>query len=367
MPHSISRPNWVQIDLAALQHNARVLARHAAPARLVAVIKAGAYGHGAPEVARALQSVPEVAMLGVASVDEAILLRENGVFAPVLLLSALLPAEASAVVKWNLTPTVWTSQLAFALSQAQGDTGTLKVHFKVDTGMNRLGADWCEAKQAFEEVSAFKNLEIAAVYTHFACADEESELTQTQLHRFRAFCAEVEPASGVLKHAANSAGTLRFPAAHFDLVRPGIALYGAHPCRELGPALDLRPVMSWKAQITVLRSVKAGQSVSYGAHFVALRDMCVAVVPVGYADGYLRALSNRGEVLIRGAKCRVLGRVTMDQIMIDVSTINAHIGDEVLIWGQDLPVEEVAQHAGTISYELLCAVSSRVPRVYVHC
>lgn len=362
-----SRPNWAEIDLDALRHNAQLLAAHSAPARLVGVIKAGAYGHGALEVAQTLQALPQIAMLGVASVDEARSLRENGITAPILLLSAILPEEAPAVVRHNLTATVWSLEVASALNRAAAAEGRrVPIHFKVDTGMSRLGASWCGASQAFRGVAGQAHLEIVGLYTHFACADEESELTDIQLQRFREFCAEVPLPNGVLRHTSNSAGALRYPAAHLDLVRPGIALYGAHPCPELGPELDLRPVMTWKARITALKKVPRGQSVSYGATWIAPRDSNIAVVPVGYADGYLRALSSRGEVFLNGARCLVVGRVTMDQIMVDVSGVSSQIGDEVTLFGRNLPVEEVASQAQTISYELLCAVSGRVPRVYVN-
>ncbi|PQV64031.1 alanine racemase [Abditibacterium utsteinense] len=366
-PH-FSRPNWAQIDLDALRHNARALARHVAPARLIAVVKAGAYGHGALEIARVLQKMKEVQMLAVASVDEARLLREGGICAPILLFGALLPNETSEVVRLDLTPTVWTSEIACALETAmKNENRRLKIHFKVDTGMHRLGANWCQATRAFEEVSRFENLEIAAVYTHFACADEEcaDDFTALQLRRFNEFCASCELSESVLKHAANSAGALRFRAAHFDLVRPGIALYGANPCLDLAPDLELRPVMTWRARITALQNVAKGEGVSYGQTWTAPRDSQIAILPAGYADGYARSLSNCGEVQIGGKIARVVGRVTMDQILVDVTGLEAQIGDVATLWGEGFRVEDVAARAGTIAYELLCAVSPRVPRVYI--
>ncbi len=360
-----SRPNWAQIDLAALRHNARLVARHVAPARLIAVVKANAYGHGALEVARALQEVNEVAMLAVASVDEAAQLRQNGIETPILLLSAILPTEARDVVRLGLTATVFDLEVAAALNKAgEAQNRRASVHFKVDSGMSRLGAHWCDATHVVSQVCGFANLEIAAIYTHFACADEDSDFSALQLRRFREFCGESALPPTILKHAANSAGALRFREAHFDLVRPGIALYGAHPCRDLAPDFDLRPVMTWRARVTALKNVATGQSVSYGATWTAPRASQIAVLPAGYADGYLRALSNRGEVLVNGKRAPVVGRVTMDQIMVDVTEIPSRIGDEVTLFGENLPVEEVAARAGTISYELMCALSSRVPRVF---
>ncbi|MBW3637784.1 MAG: alanine racemase [Armatimonadetes bacterium] len=360
-----SRPNWAHIDLAALRHNARLVARHVAPARLIAVIKANAYGHGALEVARALGDESAVAMLAVASVDEAAQLRKGGIKAPILLLSAILPSEARDVVRLGLTATVFDLEVAAALNaSAEIEKRRASVHFKVDSGMGRLGAHWCEAARVFSQICGFSNLEIAAIYTHFACADEDSDFSALQLRRFHQFCGESALPPTILKHAANSAGALRFRDAHFDLVRSGIALYGAHPCRDLAPGFDLRPVMTWRARVTALKKVAKGQSVSYGATWTAPRASQIAVLPAGYADGYLRALSNCGEVLLNGKCAPVVGRVTMDQIMVDVTDIPTQIGDEVTLFGANLSVEEVAARAGTISYELLCAVSSRVPRIH---
>lgn len=355
----------MQIDLDALRFNARQIARTVAPARLICVVKANAYGHGAAQVARELETLPEVAMLAVAGVDEGQILRENGVRKPILLLSAILPAEAEAVLEGDLTPTVWTLDLAKSLDAAARARGQKrKIHFKIDTGMHRLGATWCEAAREFRAISRLENLEIEAVYTHFAGADEPGDGSALQLSRFNSFCDEAELPATLLRHAANSAGALSFPGAHFDLVRPGIALYGAHPCRDLAPDIELRPVMTWHARVTALKTVARGENVSYGGTWTAPRDSQIATLPAGYADGYLRSLSNRGEVLLDGQLAPVVGRVTMDQILVDVTDLNPQIGDLATLWGEGLPVETVAARAGTISYELLCAVAPRVPRVF---
>ena len=364
-----SRPNWAHINLGALRHNARVLAKNAAPARLICVIKANAYGHGALPVARALSELDFVEMLAVASVDEGAELRAGGIEKPILLLSSLLPEEVGSAAQHGLTPTIWTSELANAWNAAAENIGrVLPAHFKVDTGMNRLGVSACEATQRWRELQNFPGIEWRGVYTHLACADDENdEMSALQLARFERFLEESAVAKSVLKHTGNSATQLRYGASHFDAVRPGLALYGAHPCAELcGQNVELKPVMTRLSRVTALREVAAGQSVSYGATWRAPHAARVAVVACGYADGYLRALSNCGEVLIGGARFPVVGRVTMDQILVDVTAATApvSIGDEVTLWGANLPVEEVATRASTISYELLCAVSARVPRVY---
>ena len=363
-----SRPNWAHIDLDALAHNARVVATNAAPARLICVVKANAYGHGAQRVAQTLSELPEVAMLAVASVDEGVILREGGIKKPILLLSALLPAEVLATANARLTPTIWTRELAEKWSDTTQKVGrALPAHFKVDTGMNRLGVHWCDAVSRWRELQRLPDIKWRGVYTHLACADDEDdELSAQQLARFDSFLGEAQIGADVMKHTGNSAAQLRYQLSHFDAVRPGLALYGVHPCPQLcANSVDLKPVMTRLSRVTALNNVNAGASVSYGATWRAHRDSRIAVVACGYADGYFRSLSNCGEVLIGGAKFPLVGRVTMDQIMVDVTGAqHIAIGDEVTLWGAGLPVEEVAARADTISYELLCAVSARVPRLY---
>ncbi|RYX84323.1 alanine racemase [bacterium] len=358
-----SRPTWAEVDLSALRHNVRVLAQLAAPATFLAVCKANAYGHDVRLVAPVFDAMSEVAMLGVASVDEGALLRKMGVQKPILLLSAMLPEEARSAVRARLTPTIWTRELGLSLQQAADKEKTrAEVHFKVDTGMGRLGFRYETAREAFCSLRDFDRVDVLGIYTHMASADEEvDDLTPLQIERFKAFIREVEPAPGVIIHAANSATTMRYPEVRFDMVRPGIATYGSNPLPTF--ELDLKPVMTWKARVTSLKTIPQGASVSYGAQWTAQRDTRVAVISVGYADGFRRSLSNKAHVLINGTRCPVIGRVTMDQIMADVSGVLVHLGDEATLFGRGLPVEEMADKAETISYEILCGVSSRVPRL----
>ncbi len=360
-----SRPTWAEIDVSALRHNVALLAQLAAPAQVLAVLKANAYGHGTGIVAPVLDALPEVAMLGVASVDEGFALRELGIQKPILLLSAMLPEEARSAVRARLTPTIWTRELGLALQQAAKLEQTrADFHFKLDTGMGRLGALAPEAKRDFKSLLALDRLDLRGVYTHLSCADEpDDELSALQLQRFGAFLEEVEPAPGVLRHAANSAASIRYPRARFDMVRPGIALYGSNPWPEKD--LDLKPVMTWKARVTNLKTVPRGATVSYGATWRAPKTTRLAVVSCGYADGFRRSLGERAHVVINGEKCPVVGRVTMDQIMVDTGEAPVHLGDEATLFGRELPVEEMAAWAQTISYEILCGVSSRVPRLPV--
>ena len=275
----------------------------------------------------------------------------------------MLPEEARSAVRARLTPTIWTRELGLALQQAAEKEQTrVSFHFKVDTGMGRLGARFESAAEDFRSLRAFDRLDLCGIYTHMACADENDDtLTSLQLRRFQEFRCQVEVPSNVLVHAANSAAALRYAQTRFDMIRPGIALYGSNPfpCVDV----DLKPVMTWKARVTNLKVVPAGASVSYGASWTATNAARIAVISVGYADGFRRSLGNRAHVLINGARCPVVGRVTMDQIMADVSGLDVYLGDEATLFGRGLPVEEMAREADTISYETLCGVSSRVPRL----
>jgi len=360
-----SRPTWAEIDLSALRHNVRLLADLAHPARLLAVIKANAYGHGVSIVAPALDVMEEVAMLGVASVDEGYALRELGVAKPILLLSAMLPEEARSAVRANLTPTIWTRELGLALQQAaELERTRADFHFKLDTGMGRLGALADDSMSALAALRTFDRLDLRGVYTHLSCADEDpDELSACQIERFREFLDSANLEAETLRHAANSATLIRYPHARFEVVRPGIALYGANPWPAI--SLDLRPVMTWKARVTALKTVPRGTTVSYGATWRAPKTTRLAIVSCGYADGFRRSLSQRAHVVINGAACPVVGRVTMDQIIVDTRAAPVHLGDEATLFGRDLPVEEMASWADTISYEVLCGVSSRVPRIAV--
>ena len=351
--------------MSALRHNVALLAQLAAPARVLAVLKANAYGHGTQIVASVFDALPEVALLGVASVDEGFALRELGVEKPILLLSAMLPEEARSAVRARLTPTIWTRELGLALQQAaELEQTRADFHFKIDTGMGRLGALATESQSAFHSLRALDRLDLRGVYTHLSCADEaDDQLSALQLQRFEAFLKEAEPAPGILRHAANSATLIRYPRAHFDMVRPGIALYGSNPWPQKN--LDLKPVMTWKARVTSLKTVPRGTTVSYGATWRAPKTTRLAVVSCGYADGFRRSLGGRAHVVINGEKCPVVGRVTMDQIMVDTGETPVHLGDEATLFGRELPVEEMAKWADTISYEILCGVSSRVPRIAV--
>jgi len=371
-PPAFSRPIWAEIDLVALRSNFETLVALSGGG-MIAVIKANAYGHGAVAAARALcTGAKRPAMLAVASVDEGLELRGAGIASPILLLSAILPSEANAAVRAGLTPTVFSVEVAEALDAAGCAEGRIaEAHFKIDTGMARLGAPHEEAVELWKSCHVFPNLAISGVYTHFACADDEDDtMTAGQLSAFREFlgaCGIDSSGSRVMVHAANSAARLRYPEARFAMARCGISLYGASPSPYSNPfGVPLQPVMALRARIVHVRSVQAGTSVSYGATWRADRDSRIATIPVGYADGYPRSLSNRGQVLVRGQRCPVVGRVTMDITLVDITDAGEGIdvGETVTVWGSGLPAEEVASWAGTIPYEIFTGVAARVPRVY---
>ena len=366
---------WVEIDRAALSYNVRQLKKLlASRTQLMAVVKADAYGHGATMVA---QTVLDAGAGGlcVATLPEGIQLREAGISAPILLLGATnTPEQVRAIAQWQLQPTICTPQQALVFSETLSDLKkTLPVHLKLDTGMSRLGMPWQEATQFAQLVQRLPNLEIKSVYSHLATADSlDPTVMRLQHQRFEEAIAQLHRA-GITPsrlHLANSAATLTDPALHYDLVRVGLALYGLYPAEHLRSAIDLKPVMQVKARVTQVKTIPAGTGVSYGYQFIADREMRLAVIGIGYADGIPRNLSNKMTVLIRGQRVRQIGAITMDQLMLDVSAIpDLQTGEVVTLIGQDgdlsISADDWAQSLGTISWEILCGFKHRLPRVAV--
>jgi alanine racemase len=391
MPHPHASPSetcaaatpllWAEVDLAAIEHNLRELRRITRPsARLMAVVKANAYGHGSVAVARAaLQSGAD--FLGVARIDEALALRAAGLAAPILVLGYTPPERAAELLANDLTQTVFSPEAARLLSTTAVQKGrTLRVHLKVDTGMGRIGlpagpqASPQAAVAAVLEIARLPGLELEGVFTHFASADSaDKSFTHQQLERFMDLL-DLLCQNGLeipMRHAANSAAIIDLPETHLDMVRAGIALYGLYPSDEIAKnRIRLIPAMTLKARVVQVKSVPAGFSVSYGMTFRTERPTTIATIPVGYADGYSRALSSRGRMLIREKAVSIAGRVCMDMTMVDAGEIpEVAVGDEVVIFGRQgaarLGAEEVAEILGTISYEVVSALTARVPRVYV--
>ncbi|GER82544.1 MAG: alanine racemase [Thermogemmatispora sp.] len=369
------RPTWLEIDLSAIANNTRRIKELVGPrVQVLASLKADAYGHGALKVARTVL-LNGASMLGVATVSEATPLREAGIMAPILVFGYVPHWQMREAVRLGLTITLYSSEAAQALSRAaQALQRTVKVHLKVDTGMGRLGirAEEIEAiVRLAQEITRLPGLELEGIFTHFAMADaQDKSYTRKQLARFQQVLQALE-AEGLrppLAHAANSAATLTVPEAHFDMVRPGIALYGLDPSPEVRLPAGFRPALSFKTQVAQVKLVPEGECIGYGCTYVTTRPTRIAVLPVGYADGFRRAPRTWGSVLIHGKEAPIVGRVCMDQCMIDVTDIpGVRVGDEVVLIGRQgeamLTAEQVAERLGTINYEVVSEILARVPRV----
>ncbi len=366
---------WVEIDRSALRHNVRqIQALLASATKIMAVVKADAYGHGAIDVANTLVAAG-VEWLAVATVPEGIELRSAGIVAPILVLGATYTEkQIRAIVQWDLQPTICTIVQATIISKtiAQLAPSTpLKVHLKLDTGMSRLGANWQEAVAVYQEVSGLPYLEIDSLYSHLATADDlDPTVMELQVDRFERSLAAIRAAGYTLPtlHLANSAGILVGNRLHYQLVRPGLILYGLYPAPHFESAIDLRPVLSVKARITQVRDITAGTGVSYGYRFIADRDLQIAVVEIGYADGVPRRLSDRTQAIVRGQFVPQIGTITMDRMMLDVSQISdLQVGEIVTILGVDgtiqIGADDWARELGTISWEILCGFKQRLPRI----
>jgi len=367
---------WAEVDLNALRHNVAAIREHVgATVGIMAVVKANAYGHGVVELARELRYLVE--MFGVASVAEALQLRRVAPQTGIVVLGPALPEEREALLRNAFIPVISSLPEAKAYSKLAGSlksASPFPVHLKIDTGMGRIGVWHEEALEVAQAIAALPGLQLAGVATHLPVADENPEATRAQLVQWENWVGDLRKAGMAIPvvHVLNSAGTILFNARHAsggDLIRPGLILYGSSPVAEF--QARLRPVLAWKSRITLLRQVPAGRSVSYGGTFVTPAPMRIATVCAGYADGYSRHLSNVGaQVLIGGQRCPLLGRVTMDQILVDVSGVpQAAVGDEVVLigsqGGEEITAAELAAKAGTIPWEVFTTISSRVVRYYI--
>ena len=362
------RPAWAEVDLSAISANAAALAELAP---LCAVVKANAYGHGAPEVARAALA-GGASWLAVALVEEGVQLRDAGIAAPVLVLAEPTADAMAEAHARDLTPTLYTEPGVKAAAEAA--TAPWPVHVKIDTGMHRVGASPADVDAVVGAVTSAASLELAGLWTHLAVADEpdQDDYTALQLDRFEAARTRLAAAGVVppLVHAANSAGALAHPLARYDLIRCGIALYGHRPSPAVTPVVELRPAMALKARVSHVRCLDAGERISYGRRYETRERTVIATVPLGYADGVTRRLFEAGgQLLVGGRRCPIAGVVTMDQLMVDCGPDAAvQPGDEVVLLGrqgrESVTAEEWARLLGTISYEVLCGVGPRVDRRY---
>ncbi len=367
------RPTICEINTNALRHNYRQLKKSAGLREILGIVKANAYGHGATTVARVLAS-EGMNVFGVASVEEGIELRRSGILGEILCLGGSLGATAQDLLEYALSPVLFNEEGVKLLTQQLRDPAKpLGIHLKVDTGMGRLGEHLENLPSLLKLISESPGLRLKSVMTHLARADEDAkEATEEQIKLFEQVEKEIKK-SGIsckIFHLCNSAALLEQTFNVSQWVRPGIALYGAYPHPRFESKVSLRPVMSWKSQIVSLKDFRTGSPISYGATFVTQRPSRIAVVAVGYADGYFRAFSNRGIMLVHGRRVPVVGRVCMDLTMIDVTDVPlVHLGDEVVLLGsqheESIRAEELASLIHTISYEIFCAVSARVPRIVV--
>ena len=373
--NALGRPTWAEIDLSLLGSNIREFQRMLPDnVKMMAVIKADGYGHGAVEVARV--AIDEgVSMLGVASLEEGLALRLNRVDAPILILGHTCSKQCQFLLNNELTPSIFDWETASSLSsRAESQGRVVGVHVKCDTGMGRLGlSNQREALHFLEKVCALPGLRLDGVFTHFSTADEgDRNFTLKQLRLLQDILKVCREKNVLipLKHAANSAAAINYPETHLDMVRIGIGLYGYYPSKEINrEKIQIAPVASLKTRIILLKRVSAGTPVSYGRTFVTLKDTSIAVVPLGYGDGYSRSLSNVGTMLVRGQKVPIVGMVCMDMCMLDVSNVPyVKEGDEVVAIGtqgdEQISADDLALQLGTISYEVLCNISPRVPRIY---
>jgi len=365
---------YIEIDLDAIAHNVQAIKAHIGPrVTLMAVVKADAYGHGALEVAQtALRH--GASRLAVGRADEGIYLRQAGIVAPILVMTYTSPDEIEGALRHDLTLTLSDLEPARLVSATANRLGRVAtVHVKVDTGMGRFGLLPDEVLPFMQEVAALPGIRIEGLYTHFAVADlADKDYTLLQLRRFQQVRNRLTAAGFriPLCHAANSAATLDLPETHLDAVRVGIAMYGLPPSSEVEPAVPLRPALSLKSHVARVRTLPVGSSISYGRTYITPREMPVALVPVGYGDGYHRLISNRGAVLINGRRAPIVGRVCMDQLVVDVSQVGpVKLNSEVVLIGSQgeerITAEEVAAWAETINYEVITALLPRVPRLYV--
>lgn len=371
MPNGIV--TWAEVDLTAIAYNVQAFKKHVGEkVEIIAVVKANAYGHGAAAVAKAALQAGAT-RLAVHRAIEGVQLRRAGIHAPILIMGYTPPEGAEMVVRERLTPSLITMEFAHALaSQAEAIGMRVPVHVKVDSGMNRYGLMPEEVVDFLRAIAALPALNLEGLFTHFATADwGDQTYVRQQLDVFQAVLSAAR-ASGFhppVVHAANSAAAMRLPEAHFDAIRPGIALYGMAPSSEWPPVFEIRPALTLKSTVSRVRLLPAGAAVSYSRTFVTQRPLKAALVPVGYGDGYHRILSNKGSVLIRGQRAPIIGRVCMDQFVVDVSHIeNVQQDDEVVLIGaqgqERIAAEEVAGWAETINYEVTTSLTDRVVRIY---
>ena len=365
------RPTLAEIDLDAIRHNLEIVSHIVkGDTMILGVVKADAYGHGIKEVSKAI--VDYVDYFGVASLDEARVLREIGIKKPILAIGAILPQETEGVLKFNVIQTVSDLEIPRKLSKlATAKNKKIKVHVKIDTGMGRIGFWHEEAAGFIKKIASLKNIIIDGIFTHFPDAEADKVFTHNQIRNFKRLIENLW-ANDIyipVKHTANSMALIDFKDSHMNMVRPGLMMYGIYPKQSLMENILLKPALTLKTKITYVKSVPKGRSISYGMTYITEKPTKIATIPVGYGDGYSRHFSNKAHVLIKGVRCPIAGRVCMDMCMVEVGHLkNVKVGEDVILIGSQageiIRAEELAKLINTIPYEVLCNIGRRVPRVY---
>ena len=367
----IVRPTQLLVDLNILKENFEKIKASVAPTKVMAILKANAYGHGLVRLARLYQEL-KADYLGVAFLEEGILLREHGIVMPILVLGGIWGNQIPLFLKHNLTITASSLDKLSQIDQIARQLKTkAKVHLKIDTGIERIGVHYYSADKFLESAIKFPNIEIEGIYSHFANSElSDLSYSKMQLERFCEVLLFFEKHSikNPIRHISNSGGILQLPEARFDMVRPGIMLYGVYPANETKKTIEVKPALTWKSLVVYFKVIKPNHPVGYGSTWQTNHNIRAVTVPVGYGDGYFRTTSNKAEVIIRGKRFPVIGSISMDQFVVNIENDSAFNGDEVILIGSDgensITVEELAEWAGTIPYEILTNINTRVPRIY---
>jgi alanine racemase len=365
------RATWAEVNLTRLEENLAAIRKKVAPAKVMLIVKANAYGHGLVEVSKALATKTDY--VGVAVLEEGILLRQLGITAPIIVLGGIWGDQIAVYLQHNLTLTASSVERLEQINDVAAKMGVkAKVHLKIDTGMERIGIHYYSAHLLQKAALKCSHVEVEGIYSHFANADSH-DLTHArlQLERFNDVLRFYEHHSlpMPMRHIANSAAVLQLPESYFDIVRPGITLYGVYPSPQVPHTIEVKPALAWKSRVVYFKVVKPGHPVSYGSTWQSDHEVRIVTVPVGYGDGFFRSMSNRAAVIIRGKRYPQVGTICMDQLMVNLEWDSAYNGDQVILLGetngQRITVEDMAEWAGTIPYEILTNINTRVPRVYL--
>jgi alanine racemase len=362
------RPTYLEVDLSQLKQNLENIRAHVAPAKVLVVLKANAYGHGVDGVAPFI--APFADYIGVALVEEAVHLRRLGIATPILVMGGTLPEQLPFFFEYDLTLAASSLGLLAAAEQmAESTRKRVKVHLKIDTGMERIGVREYEAEPLISKSFACSHLEVEGIFTHFANSEEkDKKYSHLQLERFEEVLSIYEKRSmphPSIRHAANSGATLLLPESYYDMVRPGVLFYGVYPARDIERTIDVKPALTWKSQVVYSKITQPGRGVSYGSLWQAQSAARVVTIPCGYADGYFRRMSNNARVMINGKRYPQVGLICMDQFMVNAGEDEISVGDQVILIGQGITPEDLAEWTGTNEYEVMTNISARVPRVYV--